>query len=423
MHRQLEVFEEKYLALFFDLQRKQWENYETNAGHDLNVADIAIYKLLEEYRECEFPEGRKGKIAKDIVNRGLVDKHPKVASLRNRLDDWDNYLQDFSIEVLKDPHQKRLALAKAMEPDVLQLMLLRNQLSALQGYASYVHLVMATEELELERVQCMVEEYLHENLPQARILAIEYGLTWSSWFSQLEAVGVSYSSSQSFERAMTHLCEELGLSEAVRGVRLFEQGPLAGYVGAIDVPNDVRIMVKGAPSPTSLRTLFHELGHALSHRLNKAEGLCKTWTAVSDETMAVIIEKLGIELLFDGEERQFLKDMTLLENVRVSLSFLFEMDLWQNPRQAKELYSKYYIQLGLSSVQPELWCLDSFRSIDSVYIHNYILSAHFAEQVHIYVSSVFKDDLKAGGTWLREKLYGPGRSVSLERKIYGALEQ
>ena len=84
-------FERRYLDLFWRRQRWQWDNYASGHHRDLDAVDGEIYKLVTSYREKCHSSGRRGDVLDSIVNRDLVDKHPDVARLRNRLDDRRNY--------------------------------------------------------------------------------------------------------------------------------------------------------------------------------------------------------------------------------------------------------------------------------------------------------------------------------------------
>ncbi|MFY9322003.1 MAG: hypothetical protein WAP04_06265, partial [Bacillota bacterium] len=70
-----------------------------------------------------------------IIARELVGREPGVSSLRNRIDNLENYKPDLPKAIREDKYRCRLEMAKRMKPDVLRLMGMRNSLAVKQGYA------------------------------------------------------------------------------------------------------------------------------------------------------------------------------------------------------------------------------------------------------------------------------------------------
>ena len=114
------------MELFWRRQRHQWENYVHGSGHDLCVVDGEIYELVRSARDQRCPSGRRGEVLKAVVTREVVDKHPEVARLRNRLDDWGNYAPGGTGAESQGSWKHRLALASRM------------QLAQELGYPSYI---------------------------------------------------------------------------------------------------------------------------------------------------------------------------------------------------------------------------------------------------------------------------------------------
>lgn len=403
--------EQAYLDLFFQLQRQQWENYALAAGHDLDQTNQAIYTLLNGVPPDNPFSGRKAVVWQAISSKGRVDNHPSVAALRNRLDDWDNYAP---IQKPAEQQAERLALAKNMRADVLELLRLRLELAQEQGFASYVDLVLASEDLARPTVVRLIEQYLKTNLEKARALIRKHRIGWPTWFSDLDRLA-----STSLERDGTELVasllHQLGLTDFQKGLTIVSQVDGFGYTGVLQPALDTRILLADNTGLRAILTLGHELGHALAHLGNRNSGLFLTWTANFDESMAVTMEQIAARLWLSPAQQQLARDLQTLEGVRCSLSFLFELSLWENPAQAEANYLKYYGQLGLDLGDPAIWALDSFRSIDPVYIHNYVLADIFAQRTIAHLERLYGADYRAWGAWLAEQHYAAGREQRLTR--------
>lgn len=404
-------FTKTYLQLFFRQQRLQWEIYAEGAGHDLNIVDSDIYRLLQTDVSVDGYTERELAVYHAIVSRGLVDKHPDVARLRNRLDNWDNYLT--GLEHISDRYEQRLYMAVRMRPDVIKLMRLRDQLARIMGFPAYVDLVLSSEDLERNSVRKEITAYLKSHLPRARDLAASHHLTWNTWFSDIRAISGDRKCASSGQLTK-QLLNRLGLSGAAAKLTLVcKQQRIGGYAGVLEPGRDVRVLLGTPDSLEGVRTLCHELGHALAHLYSETNGLLQTWTASYDEAMAVLLEQIGIRQLLSGEELQTAMEISLLENVRCSISFMFELDLWEEPERAESLFCHHYGQLGIASPDPVVWASDSFRSIDPVYIHNYVLGAAVADQI----INRLPGSPKETGPWLVERLYRDGRRRPLYQKL------
>lgn len=190
----------------------------------------------------------------------------------------------------------------------------------------------------------------------------------------------------------------------------------SGYASELS-PNEINIAIEPIESLNNLRTLFHELGHAILYSLNDEEGLFRILPASLDESMAVVFEYMAPVLLLYGDDKKQIYELMDLEYTRCAISAVFEFELWEEPNKAEELYEKHYGKLGLRVEDPSIWAYDSFRSIDPVYIHNYVLGAVLAEKLIEYLSKNYLDDYKAWGQWLYKNIYVDGRRSKLEDKV------
>jgi hypothetical protein len=404
------------MELFFKHQRYQWENYVHGSRHDLCVIDEEIFQLVTLFRGQPLPSGRRGDVLNAIVTRELVEKHPEVARLRNRLDDWDNYGEGLAGTESHGSWNYRLALASRMKGDVRALMRKRTQLAKDLGFPSYVHMVLATEDMELEPLLAFLNRYLEENLPKARRLIVAYNLSWPTWFSDIETIGSAEPCSNPNEM-IAALLTRLGLAGLQDRIRVIsKEQPIAGYVGVLSIPDDIRILVRLHDSVSSWLTLFHELGHAIAYSSNKETGVYRTWTGVHDESMAAVMEHIAAKLVLDRANLQSARDVTTLEAVRCAISALYEISLWRNPDAAESLYTEHYGQLGIDIVSPEIWAIDSFRSVDPVYVHNYVIAEHVATRTVEFLEEKYGAKVREWGEWLASNYYAEGRGRSLLAK-------
>jgi hypothetical protein len=202
-----------------------------------------------------------------------------------------------------------------------------------------------------------------------------------------------------------------------------QEQAIEGYAGILSVPHDIRILVRPISSLNRWLTLFHELGHALAHALNAQPGIFKTWTSVHDESMAVVIEHIAASVLLDQANRESARALSILENTRCAISALFEFELWEHPEAAERLYLRHYAQLGLPIASPEVWALDSFRSLDPVYVQNYVIGDLVADKTINLLDREYGRNSRQWGRWLLRNYYADGRKRSLREKtaVTGAL--
>lgn len=409
-------FEKAYMEKYWAIQRLQWDNYFEDGNNDLSKIDAEIYNIAVRFRGKITAEDRKSQIARGLINRDCADKNPVTSHLRNRIDNLENYNEDIPEEIRRDRYSYKLALAGKMRNDVMSLMLSRNKLAQEIGYCSYPELVLAAEELDKSKLICLLNRYLDKNLSKTLELIKKYDITWESWFSDLNRIGKT-SIKYSPVELMDKLLEKLGLNGAKNRIKVYlkEEGH-NGFAAAIS-PVDVRIVVAPIESLNNLKVLFHEIGHAVLYSLNKEGGLYKTFPASFDEAMAVIIETIAPLVLLDEWSQERINDVIVLENTRCAISALYEFDLWENPDMAEELYFKHYSRFGIEIKNPEIWASDTFRSLDAVYIHSYVIGAELAQKTIEYLNTKYTNNYRDWGNWLFENLYSDGRKRPLIEKL------
>lgn len=404
----MKEFERLFMKLYYTLQQQQYDNYFHNANYDLNIIDEQFYHLVNKYKNKIHNNNRLGHIANLLIDRNIVDKNAKVATLRNKLDDHSNYIQRI---IGNNKYRFKLNVAMNMKDDVIKLIKLRNQLSQDLGYRTYKDLVFKTEEFDEATSKNLLTQFITENLHKAKKIIHKYDISFETYFEDLNRINIPIESSP--HEVITSLVKKLGYEHVLNRIDVIYNEMGFGYA-ANTSPNQVKIVIKPINSISDLSTLFHELGHAFAYSLNEEQGLYKLIPATIDEAMAVVIEYLAPLFLLDTDKQEKMKEITTLEYTRCAISALYEFDLWDDCEQAEELYLKHYSQL-FNIKDPGLWSYDSFRSIDPVYIHSYVLGAIIQKNLINTLQNIDKPHLY--GKWLSENIYQQGRKNNIMKFI------
>ena len=405
-----ENFERKFIELYQKKNLWQWKNYRLDQNNDLNIVNKEIHQLLRESGGNIKFSGRKQDVYQQIYVKNMVENNPKVAALRNKLDNPNNYKSDSSENL------DSIKLAKRMRNDVLKLMEVRNNVAQKLGFESYPGLIFYSEELKKSEVVNGIRNYLDNNLDKAIKVIKKYQFNWDNWFTQLRKIG-QLSLDRQIGDDLQKFFDKLGLGNLRDNITFdFENNKLTGFAMWLSIPDDIRVLMKPIDSLHSYRILFHEAGHAILYASNREDGLFKIVTTAFDEIMAVLFEGIGIELFLNQEDRQLVEEIKLLEGVRCSISFLFEMELWKNPGQPEQLFNRYQQLLPIKPKESILWAVDSFRSIDPVYIHNYILGEIYAQKIINQLIRENGSDHQRWGSIIGEKFLVNGQKESFREK-------
>ncbi len=403
----LEQFEAQYMELHWHYNQILWNHY-FNEGHDdLNQIDEKIYQLVSHFKDKIKNKNRKSLIANLIIAKNLVEKDKDVSRLRNKLDEWNNYNQ--SIPSHLSINEKKEIIAKRMRQDVLHLMELRNRKSIDMGYKSYPDLIMTHDELDLQKVICLLKKYLDANLSYTKELIKKYNFCLDTWFQDLNKLktNISY---QPYELTKRFI-QSLGFQSFRVNIDV-KPSKILGMASNLG-ENDIRINLNAIHSLSDVSTLFHELGHALYYYYIEEKGLYQVLPPSLDEVTAVIVETIAPIVLLHEEEMNKIEDIRTLEHTRIAISALFEFELWNNPQHAEALYKQYYEQLGIPVKTPSIWAIDSFRSIDPVYIHHYVLGATLGDEIKGFFIKHYQHDYKLYGKWLVKNIFQKGRKMRI----------
>ena len=209
---------------------------------------------------------------------------------------------------------------------------------------------------------------------------------------------------------------ELGYEDLLSSISIYEQDKISGIVMAISTPDDIRMMIRSLDSIWKLKIFYHECGHAACYSSIRENGIYRRLSTFYDELMAILFENIAAEIFLEGKDKKMYREFQLLETVRCSISFLFESDLWKNPGRAEELFREYQQLLDLPTREKCLWTLDTFRSLDPVYMHNYVLGEIYSQKIVEQLKQEYGGDYKLWGEKIRSVME-KGMKISLQDKL------
>ncbi|ERI91070.1 hypothetical protein HMPREF1982_03435 [Clostridiales bacterium oral taxon 876 str. F0540] len=412
----IEEFEYAYMKKYWNIQLFQWCNYFENGNYDLSLIDNEMFNIVHKYYCLIKPIDRRSKIAYLQIKKDLVDKNPLVSELRNRIDNQENYNKSIPPQLEENRYNYLLELSSRMKSDVVKLMNIRNKLSKEVGYSSYPELVFKTEEINKEMLVNLLNSFVEENINKVLKLIAKYNIKWKSWFSDLNKISVPMLDLNPVE-LINQFIDKLGFNCIKEKIQInYMEHEFSGVASEIS-PKNIKIVAAPIHSLSDLTGLFHELGHAISYYFNEEKGLYRILPASYDEAMAVVMEHLAPQILFDEFIKEKISEIQVLEYTRCAISSLYEFELWEKPEQAEELYIKHYSRLGLNINNPSIWACDTFRSIDPVYIHNYVIGAVLSKYLNKYLVQNYRYDYLEWGKWLINNIYKDGRKRIFTEKI------
>lgn len=365
-----------YKNFNYMLNKLQWENYIENQNHDLNELCSKIFDSINNMRN------NKDIIFSKRYIREWIEKSKEVSVLRNKLDDFDNYIDKEKIT--------KEELAEKICPDVIRLMKLRDDKSIEIGFSSYMNAILKSDNMTYQMLIDLLNDYLDKNLERANQIIKKYNIRWKTWFSDIESFGNSLNKTDKSivettdaYKILYKFAEKMDMLEVLEKVKIYYENNVC-FATKI-ASDDIRINVGEIKSINDVRTLFHEFGHAILYYYSSknSDDLYFKITPCLDEVFAVIIENIAPIVTLSENEIEKIDEINCLEYTRTAISGLFELELWNNSSLAEGVYTKYYSKLSIEIENPKLWCLDSFRSIDCMYIYNYTLgqiaSDHFKD--------------------------------------------
>ncbi len=213
----------------------------------------------------------------------------------------------------------------------------------------------------------------------------------------------------------------------------------------IDREGDVRVLANIVPNEYWMGTMLHELGHAVYSSINipmklpyllrgEAHILATEGVAMQFERFSksrTWIERMGLRVenakAFDEAAAKTQRNQLLIFSRWCQVMLRFEKAMYENPGQdlnklwwdLVEQYQQVKRPQGRSA--PDYAAKIHICSAP-VYYHNYMMGQLFASQVHHSVAqevfksdtpkSVIYNDNKAVGTFMKERVFAPGRTLN-----------
>lgn len=355
-----------YIRSLYARNALQWQNYTQSAHRDLNPIYAQIREALTTLQS-------RGELPLSAL-RNLIETEPRIAALRNKLDDGDSYRSVGEIGTAP--------FLAAIRSDVTALMQLRNLEAQRLGYRDYPAAIFASEQLDEDAILASLSRFLAENLPATRRFVAEHRFQWRSWFDDLSRISQPLSPPVRARDVLRELAAKLQLDEVLARLSIVEGQPICFVLPL--AADDIRMSLGEMASLDDLRTLCHEFGHAVQNArlLSDSPQSLAQLTPLREEAAAVLMETLAPRLLVSEQQAALIRQVQLMDYCRAALSMQFELQLWHHGCDAaEELCRDHFEQLGVVVEEPRRWCLDSFRSIDCVYIGNYPLSQIAADKL------------------------------------------
>jgi oligoendopeptidase F len=394
--------------------------------------------------------------------RAAIDKNPEIARLQNKLEAEVEYLKDLppnpkiELRYESDRNLRRRQIefnaiaGEKKEHDLLKLMQLRNQRAREHGFANYADYALKTSEVDavmllkiLNDIVVATEESYSKLVVEARNYLDVDNVELFDWpyFLQKKLCPPSnyFAKEQGLPR-IHDVVRSFGVREEELGIsfHLVDQMYAGGCCVCVDIPHDIRVMVRPGHGFDWYALLLHELGHGLLARYNQQCLILQKESITFDETIATLFETIAHDRQFlsgsigmpESEINQFEADYQkrqLYELRRLISSFMFEyeayLNLDQDLRQLADKVNEKYRHIPGS--RSALWADDSFRYADPMYIHNYVLAWVITEQMLECLRGRFGGFVGSTDAFdhLRDYCFAPGGSISWQDKVKNCIGQ
>lgn len=354
------------------------------------------------------------------------------------------------LRVEKDRERRRAAwlsfapLSEKLAARTRELFTLRNEAARAEGFATYAHMQIAAQGLELEQVKGILEELAAKSDPAYRQIiaagAERHGLDQvQPWDVKFLLDGEGGLPKQYFPKSgILGRLEEWG---RLHGVDLAELGIKVYFM---DIPynglcmsigrRDIRILGNPSDGHNYYKTSFHELGHALHSAYNDPGSyILRREPSVFGEGMA---EMMGYTVNEPGWLAHVgLSAAEIASAAREGMGpwfaylrqrsahALFEYEAYANPdgdldRINAEVEARV---LGCAVDATPRWASEpnAWYSRYPVYWQNYVLADVVASQIHHDLRRRFGSvwGSREAVTYMREQYWAPGGSVEWQEKL------
>jgi peptidyl-dipeptidase A len=313
----------------------------------------------------------------------------------------------------RDPSRRRAAfyaedpLYQGMEPELAELIRLRNAAAHDAGYANYAALRLEFEGFSVVRLQAMLDRVLaaaRRPIREFRRMYLEStGATaWFPWDVNhaLEGGGPLPATAFRPGRMVPDVLAALrqwGFRRPQLEFRVVRHDlPFGGLTFPVHVPDDVRVLVHPRGGWESYMVLFHEFGHAVharsvrqpSHLLRNGLGYAAYQEGLADLFEEVAFQRpwlLGRPTVTRDQVVAFERARrreNLLRATQMALAVRRELDLYEHPDRptGADHYRRLRSTFGFGRYRPPSWA-SPLLVTHPVYTQSYLLSLLFRKQV------------------------------------------
>ena len=335
-------------------------------------------------------------------------------------------------------------LSSKIEPDVKELMKLRNQYAEELGYKTYADYSLFQDLIDKAELLSLYDELSSLSEPILRSVLEE--IKEKLGIEQLQPWDISYAIDQFVKPPDEHFPRELiipKVKELVKSFGLVPEElpilikeadiPFGGLCFFIKIPTDMRMLSNPRDGHRFYSTLFHEYGHALHGSfIQQSYYALKLEVGCFVEGMARILEHFASDYdwlrentpLSEEEILRFIdarKASRLLVIRNLIAASAFEFQAYENPDQDLnmlwgQLRARY---LFVPENETPQWAAQSIYTTHPVYFQNYVLADVIAAQTIVYLEEKYGRLLGNAevSRFLIENYYGPGASIDWPEKV------
>lgn len=367
-----------------------------------------------------------------------------------------------------------------VEPDLRELVRLRNQAARQLGFADFHVMMLALNEQDQQQIESLfnqLDQLTGEPFRDAKAeidsrLAHRYGLKpaelrpWhyhDPFFQESPGVFETDLDAAYKDVDVLRVCRDyyagmgLPVDDVLRRSDLYEKPGKSPHAFCTDIDRqgDVRVLANIVPNHYWMGTMLHELGHAayssknfpdtLPYVLrNAAHTLTTEGVAMMFERAANSAEwlgKMGVQVpdpkTFNANGARMLRNRLLIFSRWCQVMFRFEKAMYANPNQDLNQLWWDLVQQYQSVPRPEGRNAPDYASKIHVvsapaYYHNYMMGELFASQLHHTIAErVLKTEPDQAvyvgrpevGEYLKRHIFAPGASIpwnELTRSATGA---
>jgi peptidyl-dipeptidase A len=362
------------------------------------------------------------------------------------------------------------AVGGVLEPDLRELVKLRNEAATKLGFKNYHALQLYLNEQngdDLIRLFDELDELTRKPFHAAKTeidarLAADCGITpdqlmpWhyqDPFFQESPAV-FAVSLDEPYQKAdIQGLCRRfyagigLPIDDVLPRSDLYEKPGKSPHAFCTDIDRegDVRVLANIVPNEYWMGTMLHELGHSVYSSKNIPRSLPYTLRLeahiLTTEGVAMMferfsksrpwLEKMGVAVGdskgFDETAAKMRRNQLLIFSRWCQVMLRFEKGMYENPDQdlnklwwdLVERYQELRRPPGRNA--PDYASKIHIVSAP-VYYHNYMMGQLFASQVHHTIArevlggadpdTALYNDNKAVGEYMKKRVFGPGRTLS-----------